>query len=202
MDIQITGVQDPDDGFLYIERTIDGGAVPHLNKMPRETLAIRAAEYNLQPDDPRAMDIMLMEPFIVLDKPQIYAPLYTCSDIDEALEIVWGHVEDAKTRNGAPEHPVLRSLFRAADLPVPESTQGLTDVKERLLNYCDDTVHIWVQAHRDNARKGYKRDNARKGLKEENPYNLIDQLKRQAIGILQDDARTEDLQRMIKRKRE
>lgn len=191
MDIQITGIHDPNDGFLYIARTIDGNVVPHMNKMPRETLAIRAAEYNLSPDHPRAMDIMLMEPFIVLDKPQPYHPLYFCDDIDEALEIVWGQVEQAKTINDAPEDPILRSLFLAADLPVPESTQGLTDVKERLLNYCDDITPVWVKVNRDNTRKGFKR---------EDPYNLINQLKQQAMGIMHDEARSEDLYRNIKRR--
>src|SRR5690242_19096451 len=130
MDIQITGIVDPNDGFLYIERTIDSSPNILYNKMPRETLAIRAAEYDLSPDDPMAIDMLLMENFIVLDKPQPFHPLHTCETIEEALQIVWGQVEDAKTRNAAPVEPRLRSLFHAADLPVPHSTQGLTDVKE------------------------------------------------------------------------
>lgn len=186
MDIQITGIEDPGDGFLYIERTIDGGPNLHYNKMPRETLAIRAAEYNLEPDHPKALDIMLMEPFIVLDKPQPYHPLYTCSTIEEALDIVWGQVEDTKTKNGAPEEPVLRSLFLAADLPVPQSTQGLTDVKERLLHYCDDKVPIWVKIYRDKERKVVRRDK---------PYSLLDQLKHQAMATVYEEASHEDRMR-------
>jgi hypothetical protein len=197
MDIQITGVEDPDDGFLYVARTIDGGAVPHLNKMPRDMLAIRAAEYNLAPDDPKAMDIMLMEPFIVLEKPQPYHPLHTCDTIDEALEIVWAQVEDAKTRDDAPKDPILRSLFRAADLPVPESTQGLTDVKERLLNYCDDKAPIWVTVHRDENRAHVKKQLA-SGFR---PYNLLDQLKQHALGTLHDQASVEQRRRSSTRVR-
>lgn len=192
MDIQITGIKDPGDGFLYIERTIDGGEVPHKEKMPRETLAIRAAEYNIPPDDPRAMDIMLMELFIVYREPQPYHPLHTCDTIDEALEIVWAQVEDAKERNGAPKEPILRSLFLAADLPVPESTQGLTDVKGKLLNYCDDKAPHWVKVHRDENRKTVRKHIA-SGLR---PYNLLDQLKAEAMTTLREEAMQEERQRV------
>jgi|SRR5690349_523038 len=179
MDIQITGIVDPGDGFLYLERTIDSSPNKRYNKMPRETLAIRAAEYNLEPDHPKALDIMLMEPFIVYTEPQPFHPLHTCDTIEEALQIVWAQVEDAKTRNQAPTEPHLRSLFHAADLPVPESTQGLTDVKERLLHYCDDTVPIWVKVYRDEERKKVRRDN---------PYNLLRQLKDHALSVLHEEA--------------
>jgi hypothetical protein len=191
MDIQITGIRDPGDGFLYIERTIDGGTVPHQNKMPKESLAIRAAEYNIEPDDPIALNMLLMENFIVLSQPQPHHPLHTCDDIGEALEIVMAQVEDAKTRNGAPTEPHLRCLYAAADLPVPESTQGLTDVRERLLNYCDDSIPIWVRVHRDENRKQARR---------ENPYNLLNQLKKEAMGVLRDQAMTEDRQRRSRTK--
>jgi hypothetical protein len=191
MDIQITGITDRNDGFLYLERTIDGAPIPQYNKMPTQTLAIRAAEYDLSPDDPMALDIVLMENFIVLDKPQPFHPLHTCKTIDEALRIVWAQVEDAKTRNDAPEEPHLRSLFRAADLPVPQSTQGLTDVKERLLNYCDDKAPIWVTIHRDEQRKMANR---------EIPYNLLDQLRSEALSILHDQASEENRIRISRTK--
>lgn len=193
MDIQITGVEDPDDGFLYVARTIDNSTNIHYNKMPREMLAFRAAEYNIAPDDPMALDIMLMEPFIVYTKPQPFHPLHTCETIEEALQIVWAQVEDAKTRNQAPKEPRLRSLFHAADLPVPESTQGLTDVKERLLNYCDDTVPIWVKVYRDEERKKVKRDN---------PYSLLQQLRNNALSVLEDEALHEERLRFKPRAKE
>lgn len=190
MDIQITGIEDPGDGFLYIQRTIDGGLVPAQNKMPRETLAIRAAEYNIAPDDPRALDMLLMESYIVLDEPEDAHPLHRCDDIDEALEIIGGRIDAAKTLHNAPKDPRLRSLFHAADLPVPESTQGLTDVKATLLNYCDDSIPIWVKVFRDEARKEYRNRKPR--------LSFLERIKMDALTILEEQAKEEDRMRSIR----
>jgi hypothetical protein len=187
MDIQITGIQDPGDGFLYIERTLDGGELPHLHKMPKEMLAIRSAEYNLPVDDPRALDIVLMEIWVEEPPGEKYAPLYSAPTVEDALEIIMQRVEDAKTRHGAPEQPQMRSLFHAADLP--ESTQGLTDVKAKLLEHADPEFQKWVHIHRDAARESIRTnmDN----------MSFAERMKMEALNIVHDKAIEEHTSREL-----
>src|SRR4051812_20303885 len=99
MDIQIVNVIDPGDGYLYVIRTLDGIQQP--NKMPKEMLAIRAAEYNLDVRDPMALDIMLLEPFMT-EQDDVH-PLYAEAKIEDALTIIWGRVENVRVKHGAPK---------------------------------------------------------------------------------------------------
>jgi hypothetical protein len=190
MDIQITGAyMDPDGQNIIVTRDItheDGTKWEgYLQRFPKESLAIRAAEYNLEPDDPRVLDILLME-FVVLQETigRVH-PLYREDTIEEALAIVEKYIDDVKTEHGAPTEPKMRSLFHAADSP--KSTQGLTDTKAILLEHADPDIGVFIKMNRDEGRKVFGK------LKE--PETLFERTKNSALATVWDQALTEDKQR-------
>jgi hypothetical protein len=181
MDIQIVNVIDPGDGYLYVIRTLDGIQQP--NKMPKEMLAIRAAEYNLDVRDPMALDIMLLEPFMT-EQDDVH-PLYAEAKIEDALSIIWGRVENVRVKHGAPKEPQMRSLFHAADLR--ESTQGLTDTKKALLHHANPDIGTWVKMNRDTGRRQMA----------ERPRTLTETMKLQAMMPVLDEAYNEQTRREV-----
>lgn len=149
MDIQIVDSHEYyDPNFVVIRRTLDG--MPFAQRQPKDVLFLRAAEYNLEPDDPRVLDMVLLECFTVWDPTMVVAPLYQQIDIEEALSIVEGKIEDVRVEHGAPEEPMMRQLFTAADLE--ESTEGLTLAKTILFKG-DHRVMPWHKIMRDEGRK-------------------------------------------------
>jgi hypothetical protein len=182
MDIQISGVEQISSEFIVVYRdiTIDGvfyKACP--NRMPKETLSIRAAEYDLELDNPFALDLLLLENYIPnVDMDEI-PPLFTTDTIEEAVSIMEERVEDARNEHGAPKEPMMRSLFHAAELD--ESTQGLTDVKRMLFKHHDKEIGRWVKINRDMGKSR---------IKSRTP-SLKETLKAQAMSALLDQAQQE-----------
>ncbi len=154
MDIQIVRAELSKDGqFITVFRDItdDEGRlwrdVPE--RFPKQTLAIRAAEYDLEINDPRVLDQILLENFYK-GPSQEQAPLYSEPTIKKALAKWEDRVESLRVEHGAPEEPQMRSLFHAADLDA--STQGLTDAKNLFLEHADPNITLWVKLHRDKLR--------------------------------------------------
>lgn len=112
MDIQITNAELVEDRWIHIERLHREGDKEwtSLHRMPKEILAIRAAEYNLEVDDPRVMDIVLMEPFFPETTDEVH-PLYSRGTVAEALTVQESHLQAAKKKHGTPNkkaHELLR----------------------------------------------------------------------------------------------
>lgn len=149
MDIQIISAElTTDQKSIIVERTFDGQR--NLTKMPKETLAIRAAEYDLDPEDPRVLDIVLMEQFHEPEDPEEIHPLYAAPTVAEALAVVEKRIEQVKTEHGAPAGR-MRSLFAAASSP--KATPGLGQTKDLLLAHADKEIGIYVKIHRDQNRE-------------------------------------------------
>jgi hypothetical protein len=148
VDIQITGAIQSGK-YILISRVVDGAN--WIERMPKETLAIRAAEYDLEPDDPRVLDQVLLEGFYVPEDPDEIHPLFKEATVADALAIMEQRIEQVRNDNGAPKEPAMRSLFHAADLDA--STQGLTDAKRLLLDNVDPDLAQWVKINRDEGRK-------------------------------------------------
>lgn len=87
-----------DPRFLTVTRDI--GGVIHTNVMPRETLAIRAAEYDLDPHDPLALDIVLLEDFHI-GHDDVH-PLFSTKSVESARIIMADRIEAIRERKGAP----------------------------------------------------------------------------------------------------
>lgn len=97
MDIQIVGAELSADGqFITVYRDItedDGTFCPRVpHRYPKETLAIRAAEYDMEIDDPRVLDQILLENFYVDANTDTPDPLFTMK-IPEALEVAQRKIE-------------------------------------------------------------------------------------------------------------
>jgi hypothetical protein len=186
MDIQIVGAEETPDGkHIIVTRTItedDGSSRTYPERFPKETLAIRAAEYNLPVDDPRVLDQILLEGFYPAD-PNEHHPLFASETIEEAVEIMTARIEHVRNANGAPKQPQMRSLFHAADLA--ESTQGLTDAKALFLKHADPAVAVWVQILRDQGR----------GQKPAVQKPFLDQVRDSAFAIEFEKAKIEDNER-------
>ncbi len=133
MDIHIVDVAS-EGPWTYVSR-IEGGA-ESIERMPRETLAIRAAEYNLEVDDPRALEIVLLERFYNAEDPDEIHPLYKMRNIDDALNEAQRRIQVVKD-----EHNVT----------------GLEVAKDVLLEHAPNDIAWAVQHQRDIARDQVRR---------------------------------------------
>jgi len=195
MDIQIVGAEETPDGLhIVVTRTItddEGNSRTYPERFPKETLAIRAAEYDLEVDDPRVLDQILLEGFYDEANPLETHPLHGEKTIADALAVMEKRVERVRNKHGAPKEPKMRSLFHAAELD--ESTQGLTDAKRLFTKHADPTVGTWVKIMRDEGRRAAK--NTR------NP-NIIEAMKTSALNIEHDKALAEESIRKGRRPRD
>jgi len=155
MDIKITKAElDPDGRHLLVYRTYDEGTPNErtsINRMPKEILSLRAAEYNLEPEHPDVLDMILLEPFI--DMPGLH-PLVTAATIVDAHAEVMRHIEAVKQEHGAPAGR-MRTLFHAAESST--SSDGLKQAKALLLEHVDPTTVAATKYFRDVGRDRHAR---------------------------------------------
>jgi hypothetical protein len=190
MDIQITGFKHQDERrvVVYRDLTLDDGTMvkgqPCL--MFNETLAIRAGEYNTDADDPRILDMILLEHLIVLEDPYETHPLFAL-DTPDALEVVENRIEAVRIEHGAPEEPVMRQLFTAAD--DDRSTQGLTDVKKMFMGNVDKDTMMFARIQFEENRKAHWAERGSSRL------SYAQELKARAMGTMHEQASEEDRMR-------
>lgn len=114
MDITITESAYDQERFLLIRRTVvdEAGEVhSFLERAPKETVAIRAAEYNLEPDDDFVLEMVLLEPFLpAVEGPGDVHPLYSADSVKDAVEIMRERVELARTLHGAPKMLMAKAV--------------------------------------------------------------------------------------------
>jgi len=182
MDIQIVKAEVQGE-YILVYRLIDGKQ--NINRMPKQILSVRAAEYDLPVDDPRVLDIVLLEGYYEPDDPEEIHPLFSSNTIEDALEAIQKRIEKVRDDNGAPKKMPMRSLFHAAD--TSESTQGLTEAKEVLLEHADPEIGLWVQINRDEARKQVHK----------NKQTLTEAMRESALAALAEQAQSEDRSRSI-----
>jgi hypothetical protein len=182
MDIQIVRAEAIPGNFILVYRDLtldDGTVLNNVERMPKETLAIRAAEYNLETDDPWALDIVLLERFHRPEVEDTLHPLFAAPTIADALKVMKSRIELARDEHGAPKQMPMRSLFHAADKN--ESTQGLSDAKGLLLEHADPEVRWPVQFNRDMERKHYRKPT----------LTLAQRMKQHALATVWDQALAE-----------
>lgn len=187
MDIQIANAGQYDHRTMVVTRDLglDNGhkIIAQPWRYPNEILAIRAGEYNTDPDDPAIMDMVLLEHLIVLDDPYETHPLFA-TDSEEALHIVSQRIEAVRVEHGAPEEPRMRSLFTAAD--DDRSTQGLTDTKSLLFKHVNSETVLFGKLMFQETRKAYR---AERNIP---PVTYAEEIKTRTLGILYDQAKGED----------
>lgn len=135
--------------FVLITREVDGGTV--LERAPKETLAIRAAEYNLHPEDDFVLDMILLEPFMpAVEGPGDVHPLYSADTVADALEIMRERVESAREAHGAPRG---KNRMMAAAIRNGVASQGLVSAHRLYLDSADPRIGPAVHRMRDAERE-------------------------------------------------
>lgn len=157
--------------FLFIARTVDGAR--HLQRMPKETLAIRAAEYGLEPDDPFILDLVLHEHLIEPDDPEEVHPLFAAPTVGQARTELRARLTKVRDAHGAPKGK-LRPL--AAAIEAGTASRGAADAAALLLQHADPRVaapmRALVKAERERVAA--------------TPRTLVEELERQAAELTPD----------------
>jgi hypothetical protein len=148
VDIEIVGAEPEGANYLVVARTLDGEL--NLERMPRETLAIRAAEYDLEPDDDFILDMVLLERFDEPEDPEELHPLFATSTIKGALKVMHSRIDVVRTTHGAPRN-ANRVLARA--VANGAASKGLVRAQKLLIKNADRDVDEPVRKFRDRERE-------------------------------------------------
>lgn len=149
MDIRIADASYYQSRFLIVSRQVDGERF--MERAPRETLAIRAAEYNLDPDDDFVLDLVMLEPFMgAVEGPGDVHPLYSADTVADALEIMRDRVELARVEHGAPKG---KNRMMAAAIRNGVASDGLVTAHRLYLDSADDWIPALVHRSRDAERE-------------------------------------------------
>lgn len=134
--------------YIIVNRLVDGQV--WIERAPKEILAIRAAEYDLEPDDDFVLDLVLLEPFMVtVEAPGTVHPLFRCDTVADALEEMHARVGEAQEVHGAPKG---KNRAMAAAVRNGAASAGLLEVHHRYHKYADPRVRGPVQTLRDAER--------------------------------------------------
>lgn len=154
-----------DDRFLYIASTIgpDTDVVPHMHKLPKLALTVRAAEYNLDVEDPLALDLILRSHWY----PQIdgsttpsyekngIPPLLYMPSVQEASTFMDERIEEVRVDRKAPPKDTGSRMLAGA-IRNKDCTKGLVVVRDKLLSAYDRRLAEPVQFYRDQAREKFQ----------------------------------------------
>lgn len=168
MDITITEAELVEGRYLrLVSVAIDAGKERvALMQMPKETLAIRAAEYDVEVDDPFALELVMREHLIRSD--DFVAPLYTDLSAQELRAEMDRRLEAVRVEHGAPAG-ADRLIARAVELD--KASDGMVEAHRLFLTHADPDIREVVQEYRDRERARLKKSGARP--------SLVDQLKSQ-----------------------
>jgi hypothetical protein len=152
-----------DDKFLYIATVIgpDPNAYPHMHKMPKLTLSIRAAEYNLDVEDPLALDMVLREHLYFRTGLPRYDvngvhPLFYLPSVGAAASFMEKRIEEVRVDRKAPEIETGNRMLAGA-VENKAASKGLVAVRDQLLLAQDSRIIEPVQFYRDQSRESAAR---------------------------------------------
>jgi hypothetical protein len=148
VDIQIVGAEPEGQNFLVVARTLDGEL--NLERYPREVLAIRAAEYDLEPDDDFVLDLVLLERFDEPENVEETHPLFAASTVKGALKVMHSRIDTVRTVHGAPRN-ANRMMARA--VANKAASKGLVRAQNLLVKNADRDVDEPVRRLRDLERE-------------------------------------------------
>jgi hypothetical protein len=139
--------------FIVVSRTLRENDVEwtNLERMPRETLAIRAAEYDLEPEDDFVLDLVMLERFVPVtwDTTDVH-PLFSADTVKDALEIMRDRVESARVEHGSPRG---RNRMLAAAVRNGVASDGLVAAHRLCMDSADPRVVRPIRYMRDRERE-------------------------------------------------
>lgn len=177
MDITIVDGELSESRYTHVMRDEvyeDGTAGTHIHRMPKEILSLRAAEYDLPVDDPRVLDMVLLEHLILTDDLPDPHPLFAADSVKDALKQMEKMLDILRERHGQPKEKFLANA--------KNPSQGLIVVQGLLHAHTDSSVIEPVKYFRDKERSVVRQ--ARRGLAES--------MRTTWMTGLQDDAHAED----------
>ena len=127
-----------------------------MHKLPKLALCVRAYEYDLDPEDPLALDMVLRTHFHPFTgKPPIAKdgldPLFTLPTIDAAVANMEDRLEEVRVDRKAPAAETgARRLAGAIETKV--ATKALVSVRSQLLKATDKRLAEPVAYYRDQLR--------------------------------------------------
>jgi len=151
-----------DDDHLYILSVIgeNPNANPYPHKLPKLALCIRAFEYDLDPEDPLALDLVLRTHYYSdtgnppIEQNGIH-PLFLLPTVAEAAAFVEDRIEEVRADRLAPEVETgARMLAGAVETKV--ATKALVSVRSQLLKATDRRLAEPVAYYRDQIRDELK----------------------------------------------
>lgn len=174
-DIEIVHAEVVWDKFVHImRRHTEGDRVwESLQRMPKETLALRAFEYDGHYEDPKFLDHVLLEHLIETSGDEQFHPLFT-EEIPKALEIVEDRIEGVRTSYGAPQG---ENRLMAHAVSNKAASKGLVVVRDLLLRNADDKLRDPVVFFRDMERQRVAKGNRSLG---EEMTDMMERLKTRA----------------------
>lgn len=148
-DIQVVNSEPLGDIFTVTTHTIDGKF--HKTRWPKETLGIRAAEYDLEPEDPEVLELVMLEPWVTEFDPHEVHPLFAAKSVAKALDIMRARLERVREVHGSPKDPAKRMLARA--VANGHATRGLVLAHGHFHKHVHPGLVVPVQAMRDEGRE-------------------------------------------------
>jgi hypothetical protein len=142
---------------IYSEIGPEGSSRTHAHKMPRLTLAIRAAEYGLDVEDPFALDLVMREHLYLqtglprYEVDQVH-PLFYLPSVAEALAFMQERIEEVRVDRQAPAEETGNRMIANAVLN-KAATKAAGQVRSHLLKSCDKRIIAPVQDTRDQLRE-------------------------------------------------
>jgi hypothetical protein len=160
----IVAVEDKGDS-IWVRSTIGEGegAYPDTHMIPKLALGVRAAEYDLDPEDPRVLDMILRLPHHPeTGKPRIERadgrpPLYYLPTVAEAIDFMDARVEEVRVDRLAPAADTGNRMLADA-VTNKAATKGLVQARDHLLKSVDKRLVEPIQYYRDQIRDEVKRE--------------------------------------------
>lgn len=145
-----------DDRFLYVATVIgpDPDVYPHQHKMPKTILTIRAAEYDLDVEDPLVLDMVLRDHhYHEIGDYHVNGihPLFYMPSVEEAKSFMSDKIEEVRVDRIAPEFETGNRLLAGA-IQNKVATKALVSVRDQLLQAFDRRLAEPIQYYRDKGR--------------------------------------------------
>jgi hypothetical protein len=189
MDITITnGEISYDPRFLHVHRTgvgrdssfHYGPSGSNIERLPKETVAIRAAEYGLPMDHPKALDMVLLEHLIPGEEYPEFHPLFT-DGVKEGLAFMDAMMDKVRAKHGEPRNVKFLALAKS------NVSRGLVTSRELLWTHADENLRSAVEHFRDQQRVQVELH-----IKTRQKLSVGDQLKRSMMRGIEEQAHSEN----------
>lgn len=153
------------DGYIRLFKLIGepGKELPEIHYIPPLSLGIRASEYDMDPEDPRVLEMILRLHHhpetgeAKIEDHQGRPPLYTMKTVAAAADFIGERIEEVRVDRIAPAAETGNRMLADA-VGNKAATKALVQVRSRLLKAVDKRLVEPVQYYRDAERERVARE--------------------------------------------